>query len=92
MKPIHFILVYIFIISLISIIITALDKSRAKSHKWRVRESTLLILSALGGSFAMFITMQIIRHKTHKPKFMVTIPVMIVIQAVLLYMAVRYVT
>ena len=46
-------IIYICIISLISIIVTVCDKYFAIHRKWRVRESTLLILSALGGSVAM---------------------------------------
>jgi uncharacterized membrane protein YsdA (DUF1294 family) len=37
----------------------------------------------LGGSVAMFITMQIIRHKTKHVKFMLGIPVIMVLQAAL---------
>ena len=47
---------------------------------WRVRESTLLIVSALGGSIAMLLTMLLIRHKTRKPKFMLGIPLIIILQ------------
>lgn len=46
----------------------------------RVPEKTLLIISALGGSIAMLITMRAIRHKTQHAKFMVGIPVIILLQ------------
>lgn len=42
----------------------------------------LLLFSALGGSLAMFITMLLIRHKTNHMKFMLGIPLIIVIQLV----------
>ena len=77
-------LAYIVIISAISIIVCIYDKIAAKHHpKHRTRESTLLLLSALGGSVAMFITMQLIRHKTKHVKFMLGIPLIIIAQAVL---------
>ncbi len=75
------ILGYLIAISVISIIVCIYDKWAAKhATKHRTREATLLILSALGGSVAMFITMQLIRHKTKHLKFMVGIPAIIVLQ------------
>ena len=74
-------LIYLAVISLISFIVTAWDKHCAKRDMWRVPEKTLLILSTLGGSVAMYITMKTIRHKTKHPKFMVGIPVIIFLQA-----------
>lgn len=75
--------IWLGLISLVSIIVTILDKIKAVTHKWRVKESTLLILSALGGSVAMYITMHIIRHKTRKLKFMLGIPLIFILQLVL---------
>ena len=75
-------IIYICIISLISIIVTVCDKYFAIHRKWRVRESTLLILSALGGSVAMYIT---IRHKTRHIKFMLGIPIIFIIQLIILF-------
>ena len=75
------ILIYLGAISLISIIVCCYDKIAAKHNpKHRTRESTLLWLSALGGSVAMYCTMQLIRHKTKHKKFMIGIPVIIILQ------------
>ena len=73
---------WLILISLISIIVTAADKVKAKRVSRRVPEATLMLLSVLGGSLAMLITMIIIRHKTKHPKFTVGIPVIIVLQIV----------
>ncbi len=74
-------LVYWAVISLISIIVCCYDKIAAKKlPRHRTREATLLLLSALGGSVAMLLTMYIIRHKTKHIKFMLGIPVIIVLQ------------
>ena len=73
---------YIALISLISIIVCAVDKSLSKRPgARRVPEVTLIALSAFGGSVAMFLTMLLIRHKTRKPKFMIGIPVIILLQS-----------
>lgn len=76
--------VYIAIVSVISIIVCFYDKKISKLNRVSLRtpEKWLLILSALGGSVAMFITMLLIRHKTKHFKFMVGIPVIILIQAI----------
>ena len=72
---------YLIAISVISIIVCIYDKIASKhAKKHRTREATLLLLSALGGSVAMFATMQIIRHKTKHAKFMVGIPLIIIAQ------------
>ncbi len=72
---------YLIAISIVSIIVCIYDKFAAKhATKHRTRERTLLLLSALGGSVAMFVTMQIIRHKTKHAKFMIGIPVIFALQ------------
>ena len=77
-------LIYLAVISLISIIVCCYDKFAAKRNpKHRTREATLLLLSALGGSVAMLATMLLIRHKTKHAKFMVGIPAILVVQAAL---------
>ena len=75
---------YLIAISVISVVVCIYDKIAAKHNpRHRTREATLLLLSALGGSVAMFITMQLIRHKTKHAKFMIGIPVIFVLQVAL---------
>ena len=77
---------YLAAISLISVIVTCYDKIAAKKFpKHRTREKTLFLLSALGGSVAMFVTMQMIRHKTKHLSFMIGIPLIMITQAALIY-------
>ena len=72
---------YLAAISLISIVVCIYDKIAAKHNpKHRTREATLLMLSALGGSVDMLITMLLIRHKTKHMKFMIGIPLIIILQ------------
>ena len=81
-------LAYVVIMSIISIVVCFYDKKISKKNRveLRIPEKTLLILSALGGSIAMFITMLIIRHKTKHFKFMVGIPVIMVLQAAVVFL------
>ena len=79
MKPLYYFLIaYLIIISIVAVIITCYDKHCAVRDKWRVKERTLLIVSALGGGIAMYVTMQLIRHKTKKIKFMLGIPLIVI--------------
>ncbi|WP_195985250.1 DUF1294 domain-containing protein [Clostridium sp. D33t1_170424_F3] len=77
----YWILYFVFI-SLVAIILTVHDKNAAQKHRWRVPEATLLWVAALGGSVAMYLTMQIIRHKTKHQKFMIGIPIIFFIQLI----------
>lgn len=54
---------YLLLINILAALITALDKSKAQRGRWRIKESTLLLLSALGGSIGMYLTMRLITTK-----------------------------
>lgn len=82
--------IYLIIINIIAVIVTVRDKAAAIGGKWRVKENTLLLLAALGGSPLMYLTMLIIRHKTRKPKFMVGIPVIFALQLIIVFLVLRY--
>ena len=81
-------LLYLGVINLVTFILFGIDKYAAIKGKWRVKEFTLLLLSLLGGSISMFLTMLVIRHKTRKAKFMIGIPVIIILQ-IIIFIAVR---
>ena len=85
-----FLIIYLILINLIAVIVTVHDKAAAVNGNWRVKERTLLLLSALGGSPAMLLTMLLIRHKTRKAKFMVGIPLIMILQAVIVFLVLRY--
>lgn len=76
---------YLIIINFAAMLVTVSDKHRAKKHRWRIPENTLLLVAALGGSPAMIATMLLIRHKTRHLKFMIGIPLILLLQATALY-------
>lgn len=76
----NILIIYFICISLVAIVVTVYDKLSAIRNRWRISEHTLFAISALGGSVAMLITMLLIRHKTRKASFMVTVPLIIVLQ------------
>jgi len=77
---VEFLLGYLIVMQLVAIFLTVRDKRSAKRNRWRVKESTLLLVSVLGGSVGMLFTMNMIRHKTQRKKFMIGIPAIIVLQ------------
>lgn len=82
--------IYLILINLIAVIVTIYDKLCAVKRRWRVKESTLLLLSALGGSISMYITMLLIRHKTRHIKFMLGIPLILIFQLLIAFLIWRY--
>ena len=75
-------IMYLIFISSLAFVVTVYDKIASKKlPEHRTRESSLLIISALGGSLVMLLTMHLIRHKTKHLKFMIGIPVIILLQA-----------
>lgn len=81
---IYLLFVYIGVVNVVGFILPAVDKRRAKKDRWRIRESTLFLVSVLGGSVAMYISMRLFHHKTKHKRFMIGIPVIIVLQVVLI--------
>ncbi len=70
-------------ISLVAIVITAWDKHAARAGLRRIPEATLLWIGFFGGAAAMLAVMKVIRHKTRKPKFMIGLPLMLVLHILL---------
>ena len=77
---------YIIVVSICSIVVCIYDKKISKRNnvKLRIPEKSLFIWSAIGGSVAMYITMQLMRHKTKHVSFMEGIPVIFVLQVALI--------
>lgn len=77
-------LIIIGVMSLAAFAAFGLDKYKAKAGKWRIPERTLFLLALLGGGIGAFLGMKVFHHKTMHKQFVIGIPVIMVIQAVLL--------
>ena len=75
-------LVYFLAVSLITAVITATDKYKAKKGAFRISEATLFFLAAIGGATAEYLTMRLIRHKTLHKRFMIGLPLIIILQII----------
>ena len=71
---------YLLIINAVGFLLMLVDKWKAKKNRWRVRESTLLAVAALGGSIGSLLGMYLFRHKTLHLKFTVGIPLILAAQ------------
>ncbi len=81
----EYILIYFLVISLVTCIVTIYDKKAAKKWpKHRVPEKVLFLLAFLGGSIAEFFIMIKIRHKTKHKRFMIGLPIIMILQVVVI--------
>ena len=75
-------LYYLLIINAAGFLLMLVDKWKAKKNRWRIRESTLLIVAALGGSVGSLSGMYLFRHKTQHLKFTLGIPLILAAQCI----------
>lgn len=81
------ILVYLLTINILAIFLTTYDKIASKKfRRKRIRENVLLLVGSLGASLSMYLTMHIIHHKTKHKKFMLGLPLIIIIHSVIIYL------
>ena len=91
MKLYEIILAYLLMINIFTMYTFFLDKSKAKNKKWRIKESTLFLLSIAGGSLGAILGMKLFRHKTKHWYFKYGIPFILAVQVILtVYIAVRF--
>ena len=75
----------IIFINIISFFVYGLDKLKAVNHWWRIPEWILLGLAVAGGSVGAYLGMQVFRHKTLKPLFRFGVPVILLVQAAVVF-------
>lgn len=83
LSPVGLLMIYLVIINLIAFLTFGADKRRARRDKRRVRESTLFLLAAIGGSIGALLGMYVFRHKTRHWYFCVGIPAILILQIAL---------
>ena len=74
---------YLLIINALGFLLMLADKWKAKKNRWRIRESTLMAVAALGGSVGSLLRMYAVRHKTQHLKFTVGIPLILAAQCLI---------
>ena len=85
MNTLHSYLAYCLLaINAVAFIVYGIDKYKAKKAKWRIQETTLLLLAVLGGSIGAWMGMKVWHHKTMHKKFKYGIPAILLIQIALM--------
>ena len=62
-----------------------IDKNLSKHNQSRVSESTLVLMSALGGAAGGLAAMYLFRHKTRHAKFFLGLPAMLLIHIIMAF-------
>ena len=78
-------IIYLIGINVVTFFIYVIDKWKARRGKWRIPEDTLIWLAIAGGSIGALLGMYLFRHKTQHKKFTLGIPVIILVQAVIVF-------
>ena len=73
-------LAYFLLVNAAAFILMMADKIKAKKNRWRIKESTLMLSAALGGSIGALAGMYTFRHKTRHRKFTIGIPAILTLQ------------
>jgi len=80
-------IIYLIIINLYGIFIMYQDKQKAINRKWRTTEAKLFGVALILGSIGILSGMYIFHHKTKHAKFVIGIPLILIIQ---LYILLKY--
>ena len=78
--------IYLAAANIVSFVMFGIDKSRAKRRAWRISEGALLISAAVGGSVGAIAGMIVFRHKTKHLKFLIGLPLILIIHLALWYL------
>ena len=77
------VLIYLAMINVVTFFVYGIDKWKSQHNRWRVPESMLLGLAAIGGSVGAWLGMKAWHHKTQHKKFKYGVPVILVVQVAL---------
>ena len=83
---VRFLIVYFFLINIVTLITFGIDKRMAQQKRNRVQESSLMLLSALGGAAGGLAAMYLFRHKTKHAKFFLGLPALLLIHLMIAFL------
>ena len=69
-------------LNIVTFIVYGIDKLKAKKGKWRIAESTLLLLAIVGGSVGAWCGIKLWHHKTKHKKFKYGVPFIVAMQII----------
>ena len=87
----NIIVTYLIGVNIAGITLMGIDKERAITRRWRIKEKNLFLVALIGGSLGCIIGMQLFRHKTKHPTFTVGMPCILIIQFILFILGLLYI-
>ena len=72
--------IYLLCMNILGFALMSSDKRRAKRGQWRIRERTLFLTAALGGSAGSLLGMWLLHHKTKHRYFVLGMPLILLVQ------------
>lgn len=79
----QFLFGYFIVVTLFTFVLYGIDKYKACHQRWRISETTLLLMAAIGGSVGALLGMKVFRHKTQHLKFKIGVPLILLLQLTL---------
>lgn len=76
---------YAVFINVLTFVVFAVDKEKAKKGRFRISERTLFSLTAAGGSLGALAGMYLMRHKTKHIKFVIGVPALLAVHILLIW-------
>lgn len=73
-------------INIVTLVTFWIDKNLAQNNKFRIQESSLVLLSALGGAAGGLAAMYLFRHKTKHAKFFLGLPALLLIHIIIAFL------
>ena len=77
--------IYLILMNLIGFALMGVDKQRARRRDWRIPEKVLFGAALLGGSVGAWAGMHLFHHKTRHWYFVVGMPLILAVQAALVW-------
>ncbi len=81
-----FLILYFFLINIVTFVTFWIDKNFAQNNKSRIQESTLVLMSAIGGAAGGLAAMYLLRHKTKQMKFFLGLPALLLIHMIIAFL------
>ena len=86
-----YVVYYLLIVNVVAFLLYGLDKRKAIKGQWRIPEKVLLGMAVIGGAIGALFGMLVFHHKIRKWKFMLGVPVILILQIVAVCYVVSFV-
>lgn len=75
--------IYLAAVNPIAFLLCVIDKWKARRGAWRIKEKTLFLSAAIGGSVGLLLGMKVFHHKTKHKSFTIGVPAILILQLAL---------